>query len=167
MTRTQDPIPARQAIADQLSNYARAVDRIDPELGYRVWHEDGTADYGTMFRGRGRGFVDWVCATHAQMTAHAHHITNVLIDVRGDRASSEAYVHATLRFSREGRNMVGSVFGRYLDRWSLRDGHWAIDHRIYVQDMDELRDAGAPLVGAFGGTRDRSDPSDAVLSGEP
>lgn len=163
---TDDANWARCAIADQLSNYARAMDRIDPELGYRVWHEGGTAHYGAMYQGTGRDFVDWVCATHAQMISHAHRITNVLVQVDGAQATSEAYVHATLRFARDGREQVGTVFGRYLDRWSLREGHWAIDHRIYVQDMDEVRDAGAPLVGAFGGSRDRSDPSYAVLGTE-
>ncbi len=157
---------ARRAIADQLSNYARAMDRIDAELGHGVWHEDGTADYGAMYQGSGRGFVDWVCTTHAQMIAHAHRITNVLIHVDGDHAGSEAYVHATLRFSREGREQIGTVFGRYIDRWSRRDERWAIDHRVYVQDMDEVRDAGAPLIGPFGGSRDRGDPSYAAIGTE-
>ncbi|WP_404476632.1 nuclear transport factor 2 family protein [Novosphingobium sp. BL-52-GroH] len=156
-------IAARLAITDQLSRYARAMDRIDADLGRRVWHADGTADYGAMYQGSGPGFVDWVCTTHAQMIAHAHRITNVLVEVDGPCASSEAYVHATLRFVRDGRELVGTVHGRYLDRWSLREGRWAIDHRIYVQDMDELRDAGAPLVGSFGGRRDGDDPSYAVL----
>jgi hypothetical protein len=163
---TEDAITARCAIADQLSNYARAMDRIDAELGRGVWHEDGTADYGAMYQGSGRGFVEWACTTHAQMIAHAHRITNMLIQVEGDRAASEAYVHATLRFSRDGREQVGTVFGRYIDQWSLRGGRWAIDHRVYVQDMDEVRDAGAPLVGAFGGSRDRDDPSYAALGTE-
>jgi hypothetical protein len=158
-------IAARLAIADQLNRYARAMDRIDADLGRGVWHADGTADYGAMYQGSGPGFVDWVCASHAQMIAHAHRITNVLVEVNGASASSEAYVHATLRFEREGRELVGTVYGRYLDRWSLREGRWAIDHRLYVQDMDEVRDAGAPLVGAFGGRRDRDDPSYAVLGG--
>ena len=135
------------------------MDRIDHDLGYRVWHEHGTADYGAMFKGSGRSFVDWVCATHAQMTGHIHRITNILIKVNGQQATSEAYVHAVLRFDRGGHEQAAAVYGRYLDRWSLRDGHWAIDHRVYLQDMDEIRDCGPSLVGPFGGRRDRGDPS--------
>lgn len=152
----------RQAITDQILNYARAMDRIDHALGYAVWHADGTADYGEMFSGTGRAFIDWVCATHAPMIGHVHRIANVLLTLEGDRAASETYVHATLRFEQEGVLRQADVFGRYLDRWSRRDGRWAIDHRVYVQDLDEVRDAGAPLVGGWG-RRDRDDASYAVL----
>ena len=70
-TETADKL----AIAEQLANYARAMDRIDHDLGYAVWHPEGTARYGTMFEGTGRDFIDWVCATHAQMIAHMHRVT--------------------------------------------------------------------------------------------
>lgn len=152
------------AIAEQLANYARAMDRIDHDLGYAVWHPDGTARYGTMFEGSGRDFIDWVCATHAQMIAHIHRVSNILIVVNGDHAASEAYVHATLRFEQDGVVRQATAIGRYLDRWSRREGRWAIDHREYVQDIDEVADAGPPLVGAFGGRRDRNDPSYAILA---
>lgn len=153
------------AIAEQLANYARAMDRIDHELGYAVWHPGGTARYGTMFDGTGRDFIDWVCGTHAQMIAHMHRVSNILIKVDGDSAASEAYVHATLRFEQDGVLRQGTALGRYLDRWSRREGRWAIDHREYVQDIDEIVDAGPPLVGAFGGRRDRNDPSYALFAG--
>lgn len=152
----------REAIADQLHLYARAMDRIDRALGHSVWHEGGTADYGPMFSGTGRQFVDWVCETHAAMIAHAHRISNILIRVEDEIARSEAYVHATLRFEQDGRLRQASIFGRYLDRWSKRDGRWAIDARIYVQDFDDIRDVGEQVVAPWG-RRDRSDPSYAIL----
>lgn len=152
----------RQAIANQLYNYARAMDRIDRPLGYAVWHEGGTAHYGPLFSGSGREFVDWVCTQHSAMVAHAHRISNMLIRLDGDSARSETYVHATLRFEQEAKLKQASVFGRYLDRWSKRDGRWAIDARIYVQDFDDIRDVGAQIVVPWG-RRDREDPSYAVL----
>lgn len=157
-----DPTADRQAITNQIFNYARAMDRIDHALGYAVWHDGGTAHYGVLFDGTGHGFVDWVCATHKAMIGHVHRISNILISLDNDRAASEAYVHATLRFAEHGVLRQASVYGRYLDRWSRREGRWAIDHRIYVQDLDEVRDAGPPLVGGWG-RRDRDDPSYAVL----
>lgn len=160
-----DETSDKLAIAEQLANYARAMDRIDHALGHAVWHPDGTARYGTMFEGTGRAFIDWVCTTHAQMIAHMHRITNVLIALDGDRAASETYVHAILRFEQDGVLRQGNVYGRYLDRWSRRQGRWAIDHREYVQDIDEIVAAGPPLVGAFGGRRDQDDPSYAVFGG--
>lgn len=160
-----DETADKLAIAEQLANYARAMDRIDHALGYAVWHPGGTAKYGEMFEGTGREFIDWVCGTHRQMIAHVHRITNILIALDGDRAASEAYVQATLRFEQDGVLRQGTAYGRYLDSWSRQDGRWAIDHRDYVQDIDEIVNAGPPLVGAFGGRRDPDDPSYAVLAG--
>ena len=163
--QAQDVQVDRQAIVDQLHNYARAMDRIDHALGYAVWHEDGTADYGPMFSGTGRAFVDWACETHGGMIAHAHRISNILIRVEGEQARSEAYVHATLRFEQGGGLRQASVFGRYLDRWSKRDGRWAIGARVYVQDFDDIRDVGTQIITPWG-RRDRSDPSYAILNGD-
>lgn len=159
---TIEELAARQAITDQLYRYCRAMDRIDHELGYAVWHEGGAAEYGSLFQGTGRGFVDWVCETHRGLLSHAHELANVLIRVEGDRAVSEAYVNATLRFSQDDQLKQAEVHGRYLDTWSRRDGRWAIDRRVYVQDFDDVRDVTTALVGGWG-KRDPQDPSYAVL----
>lgn len=161
MVRT---IADRQAITDLIYRYCRAMDRIDHALGYGIWHEDGTADYGAdVWQGSGRGFVDHVCAQHAQMLTHSHQVTNVIIDLDGDRAGSEAYVTATLRHMRGGQLMQIGVWNRYLDRWSKRDGRWGIDHRVTVIDFDEVRPV-TPLRAASPARRDRDDPSYAVLT---
>jgi hypothetical protein len=77
---------AIQAIADKIYRYARSVDRIDEKLGYTVWHEDGTADYGAdIYQGSGRGFIDRCCESHRHALSHSHRMTNVIIDLDGDR----------------------------------------------------------------------------------
>src|ERR1700754_4718883 len=87
----------RQQITDQIYRYCRAMDRIDHELGYSIWHEDGTADYGHNFQGTGRAFIDHVCQQHAGLQQHSHQVSNIIIELDGDSAGSEAYVTATLR----------------------------------------------------------------------
>ena len=154
----------RQAITDQLHHYCRAMDRIDRDLGYAVWHEDGLAEYGPLYSGSARGFVDWVCETHGNLIAHSHRISNILIRLTGDRAESEAYVNATLRFEQDGQLRQANVYGRYVDRWSRRDDRWAIDRRVYIQDFDDVRDVDTLLTGGWG-RRDREDPSYAALPG--
>jgi len=57
-----------------------------------------------------------------------------------------------------------TVWARYLDRWSRRDGRWGIDKRITVIDFDEIRDV-TSMSQAQASRRDRSDPSYAVLHG--
>jgi hypothetical protein len=52
--------------------------------------------------------------------------------------------------------------GRYLDRWSCRDGRWAIDERRYVDDFTNVHDVpDSPMTdeSATGAARDRTDPS--------
>lgn len=128
----------KQAITEVIYGYCRALDRMDKPAAYAVWHADGTADYGDdIFQGPGWGFVDWVWTAHAAMSTHSHQITNVLIQVDGDRAASESYVTVALRTLPMGDGgHVAEIFsrGRYLDRWSYKDGQWAIDHRIYITD---------------------------------
>lgn len=149
------------AIQRQLSLYCRAMDRIDATLGYGVWHADGTADYGSLFTGSGRGFVDWACALHRTMLGHSHLVSNLLVETRGDMALSEVHVIATLRRAEGDAVRQTTVHGRYLDRWSHRDGRWAIDRRRFVQDFSEVRvvEAGTPGLGR----RDTDDPSYRVL----
>ena len=57
------------------------------------------------------------------------------------RAISEAYVTVCLRNEVEPGHVVDIVGrGRYVDRWSRRDGRWAIDHRRYVDDLTNVVD---------------------------
>lgn len=152
----------RQEIADQIYRYCRAMDRIDHALGYSIWHDDGTADYGHNFQGSGRGFIDHVCQQHAGLLQHSHQVSNIIIELDGDRAGSEAYVTATLRMVRDGRVMQMTVISRYVDTWSRRNGRWAIDHRIAMIEMDEMREV-TPMMAHDRARRDRTDPSYGVL----
>jgi hypothetical protein len=153
----------REAITDLIYRYCRAMDRIDHELGYSVWHEDGTADYGAdVFQGSGRGFIDHVCAQHSQLLHHSHQMSNIIIELDGDRAGSESYVTATLRMKRGDALQQISVWCRYVDTWSKRGGRWGIDHRIAIRDFDEIRDVTA-MFDNDTGKRDKTDPSYLVL----
>ncbi len=156
-------VEARQEITDQIYRYCRSMDRMDHALGYAVWHDDGTADYGeAVFVGRGRDFIDHVCIQHSHLLHHSHQVTNIIIELDGDRAGSEAYVTANLRMERGGKLMQMTVLSRYIDRWSRRDGRWAIDHRHAVMDMDEVREV-TPMKQHDLARRDSGVPSYAVL----
>lgn len=165
---TSQPAPRsaaddRQAIIQQLYLYCRAMDRMDLELGYSVWHDDGEADYGeAIYRGSGRGFVDFVIQSHGGMIGHSHQVTVAIVNLDGDRAASEAYVTAALRTADGDRELETTIRGRYLDRWSYRGDKWAIDKRIYVHDFDDTREVVSTGI-APTSARDPSDPSYAVL----
>lgn len=151
---------AKQEIRDVLSRYCRGLDRMDKEMAYSVWHEGATADYYGIYKGTGHGFIDWVWQAHAGMQCHSHQITNVLIEVDGDTAVSEAYVTVALWTlpddKGQQKEMIGR--GRYLDRWSFKAGVWAIDHREHVLDMHSLHDLHRGAISAQS-TRDINDAS--------
>ena len=153
----------RQAITDLIYRYCRSVDRLDIPLGHSIWHDDGTADYGeAVYQGNGRGVIDHICAQHRRTLHHSHQVSNILIDLDGDRAGSESYVTASLRVRRGEQLEHMTVWGRYIDRWSRRNGRWGLDERISIRDFDEVRDVIA-MYDHHTGCRDRSDPSYAVL----
>jgi hypothetical protein len=156
----------RSAITGLIHRYCRAVDRMDATLGYSVWHEDGTADYGAdVYQGSGRGFIDFVNEQHAKTLGHSHQVTNIVLGIDGTHAVSEAYHIAAIRVGRGEEVHQITVYGRYVDRWSKRGGRWGIDHRITIRDLDDIRPV-TPLS-VSPGTRDRNDPSYAVLTGMP
>ncbi|GIX29685.1 MAG: hypothetical protein KatS3mg124_0157 [Porticoccaceae bacterium] len=99
--------------------------------------------------------IDHIIAQHRKALAHAHRVGNVLVELAGECAASEAYVHAALRLEREGRLLQVEIYGRYLDRWERRDGRWRIARRRFVCDFDEVREV-VPLT-----ERGRRDPADS------
>jgi len=154
----------RQAIADKLAAYCRAVDRLDIPLGHTVFHADSHADYGaTLYQGDGRGVIDFICASHLHTRDHSHQICNSTVTLDGDHAGSETYFHSATRLTMEDKPMQIRVWGRYLDTWSRRNGDWGIDRRLTLFDFDEVREITATLR-CHEGRRDRSDPSYEVLS---
>ncbi|MEJ7935928.1 nuclear transport factor 2 family protein [Sphingobium sp. AN558] len=153
---------AVQAIQQVIYQYCRAMDRIDHQLGYSVWHSDGIADYGAIFQGTGVEFIDWVCEYHRKLQAQFHRVSNITININGRKACSETYVKSTLYFVEGEENVLRTGHGRYLDTWSCRDGRWAIDVRSFVLDFVVTEVPKAVKLGSS--TRDVGDPSYAVLS---
>jgi hypothetical protein len=133
-----DPLIAeladKAAIRDVLSRYCRGLDRMDKPMAYSVFAAEATANYYGIYTGTGHGFIDWVWGAHLTMTSHSHQITNVLIELTGDSAVSEAYVTVVLQQQRETGAVEMQARGRYLDRWSKRDGRWVIVEREHVID---------------------------------
>jgi hypothetical protein len=153
----------RHEITDLIHRYCRSVDRLDVPLGRSIWHEDAIADYGkAIYQGPGRDIIDRICAQHLHTLHHSHQISNILIDLDGDRAGSESYVTATLRLKSGEQLKQMTIWGRYVDTWSRRNGRWGLDKRTFVLDFDELRDAVA-MSDRETGRRDRSDPSYSAL----
>lgn len=149
----------RLKIMELIYRYCRSMDRMDHELGYSIWHDDATADYGPeVYQGSGRGFIDFVCEQHRKALVHHHQVTNIIIKLDGDRATSESYYTSPMRFMHGDKQRQVTTWGRYLDQWSRRNGRWGIDKRVTIRDFDQVIDA-APMHQFDRGKRDRTDPS--------
>lgn len=153
----------RLAIMDKIYRYCRSVDRLDVPCGHSVFHEDSYADFGG-YKGTGRGWIDFICEEHKKFLWHSHQVTNLIIEIDGDKAGSESYVTATLQ-RREGETILQHEFwARYVDTWSKRDGDWAIDRRDCIVDYSAIREI-VPLQRDERSRRDAADISYAVLKG--
>ncbi|WP_194829809.1 nuclear transport factor 2 family protein [Nocardia sp. XZ_19_231] len=167
-----DPVAAllaKDAIREVLHSYCRGLDRMDRVLADRVWHPDGTADYGPGYRGSGAGFLDFVWDYHAGFRAHSHRVSNefIQLDLPSATAASETYVAVWLQTDPQDGLVTDQFYtGRYVDQWSCRNGLWAIDHRAYISDMEYTAHQTVSPTGselAPWGTRDSSDHSYSVL----
>ena len=150
----------RQMILDQITNYARSVDRLDHELGKQVFHPEAKADYGAMFQGTGWGFIDWCLNAHLGLVSHSHQFSNISIAITGERARSETYGDVTVRRRTEdGGTIIMRNLGRYIDEWQKRDGVWRISDRKYRHDMDYGCRPETADAFVMSGRRDRQDAS--------
>ena len=164
MNETMNDLADRLAIMDKIYRYCRSVDRLDVALGHTVFHEDSHADFGPGYVGSGRGWIDYICEEHRKFLHHSHQVTNVIIEIDGDRAGSESYVFATLQSRVGDRTVKHQFWARYVDAWSKRDGDWAIDRRECVIDFDDGGTV-SPIQSYERARRDTDDPSYEVLEG--
>ena len=160
---TADEIAAHIEIRQVLYRYCRGVDRGDRAMLKSVYHPDAEDDHGS-WRGLGRDFADYIVdALDGADSASQHHITNVLIELDGDRAAVESYFLAFHPYRVDGQpERLAFVGGRYLDRFERRDGVWRIAKRRVVLDWTRSEVAGSAWAAearfALGGRREQ-DPS--------
>ena len=127
----------KQSISEVLMRYCRAIDRRDADLMRKVYWPDAIDDHA-VFKGNVEEFLAY-SFPFMEGVVSSHAITNILIDVDGDRAVSEAYVTVALRTLPGGDRIVDMISrGRYLDQWSKRDGRWAIAARRVVFDWSRV-----------------------------
>jgi len=147
-TPTLAELAARQAITEVIHRYCRAMDRMDADLALSCWHEGGTDDHAPLFAGTAEAFIGWLWPVHAAMETTRHVISNVLIELQGDKAGAESYWTVTLRVKKDGDlyDVIGG--GRYVDNFECIDGQWAIRHRQSLHDWDVVQKVGATMTTA-------------------
>lgn len=126
---TLDDLVAERDIYRALTRFARAMDARDWAALDAIVVEDATADIGTgPLQGRAeliahmRAFLDDCGPTQ-------HMLGNVLVEVEGDRATSNAYVRDMHIGAGDKAHLTFSTLGEYEDQWRKVDGVWRMNHR--------------------------------------
>ena len=121
---------AEREIYRNLVQFAQAMDDRNWTLLDDVTTADIAADLGT---GRLSGRADMVAVMRQfldQCGTTQHMLGNVLIDINGDTARSQAYV-ADMHLGGDGNDDITfRTLGRYLDKWRKVDGRWLMCERV-------------------------------------
>jgi uncharacterized protein (TIGR02246 family) len=147
----------RLAIEQVWAKYAQALDTADPDLYASLFTPDAYLEVdGKPYKGREaiRAMIGEIRKKLAidQVPADAHgrrfgpirHIlSNLIVDVKGDRATSESYWTEIITSGKNAQG-VGNPpavlkMGRYEDELVKRDGHWLYSRRIITGDLQMPR----------------------------
>ena len=136
LQRQLDVLLAKDQIRDVLYRYARGVDRKDVELLKSCYHPDAI-DAHWSFIGNGLEFAEEILEPHqmGSVPVYKHYITNILIELDGDRAFCESSYLFTQSMQLDERHRAAmTAEGRYLDIFERRSDEWRIYHRLLVNE---------------------------------
>lgn len=143
----------KQAIEEVIMRYSRTLDWLDGEGQASCFWPDAEIDYG-FYSGDGEGWTPVVIEVEMTAARRWHLCGGLLIDLRGEAASSECYgFTVSCSVDGDGEKSDSLFGGRYLDEWEKREGEWRIISRRYVLDftyqlphgLDDLSAAGLSL----------------------
>ncbi|MDR2858361.1 MAG: nuclear transport factor 2 family protein [Novosphingobium sp.] len=121
----------REDIIELINLYGFAMDTQRWDLFDRIFTGDCDADYGTTSHWTSRAqFKADFGAFHEMFDATQHVMTNHLVKVAGDRASSHTYGAWRLILHAAGDPPVWDGTGYYDDRWVRTPQGWRIAGRV-------------------------------------
>lgn len=125
---------AKDEIRELLYFYCHATDRLDAAAVESVFIEDAELDYG-FFKGGPKDLTAFSAKFLARYDATHHSLSNVMIRVDGESATSVSYItalHCNGKSRSGNADMIG--YGRYVDRLGRRQGAWKITQRTVLFD---------------------------------
>ena len=116
--------------------YCRTVDRGDETLLRSVFHPDATVVSGVVNGGIDAFAPAIVSIIRSNLKSSFHSVANEWVKISGDTAINESYVTAFTLVGNGSTTMQSISGGRYLDRYTRRDGRWKISERVFVMDFN-------------------------------
>jgi hypothetical protein len=165
----------KQAIADVVNKFGRALDRMDGELMKSTYWEDAIEEHQDpiypelfFYKGNAWEFVPMAMEGFKALNVTQHRYSNLLIELNGDKATAECYVWAYHVHEENGVDKEGILGGRHSFQFEKHHDEWRIKHRVTVFDWNQNQDASAiwsdDYVDKYRGKRDKSDESYHYLS---
>ena len=118
-----------RAIEQLMVRYADRIDANDPEGAAACFAEDGIGRYWGISRGR-REIADRLAKILDLFSTTSHHLSNVRIQLAGDRATAMSYVYAFHRMADTGDPL--HYWGRWVDRLVRCEEGWLFAEREVV-----------------------------------
>ncbi len=152
----------RAEIVDALLSYTRGIDRLDKESVISAFHSGAILNnYGSEPMPI-EDFVEYALPSLEQRyLATQHRVSNIRIEIKEDRALVESYVLAYHVESGENTKQLHTFNGRYIDTFTLLDGHWKISERFLRNDWSKIEDISDEMAGSsvwVKSSRDIDDP---------
>lgn len=123
----------KQALYENMMTYCRAIDRMDIELMKSTYWPDGTDDHG-RFAGNAHEWCDVAIKSREALVSCNHHLSNVLIELEGDRAQRESMFLVVTTYKDDPKHQF--LGGRYRDLCERRDGEWRVLARTCIWDWN-------------------------------
>ncbi len=129
------------AIEQLMIRYAERIDANDHELAAACFAEDGVGKYWGDFKGR-KAIADRLAMILLAFIKTSHHLSNINIQVDGDKATAMSYVYAYHRMADSGEPM--HYWGRWMDNLVRVDGEWLFAKREVV-GLDAIEPVGREM----------------------
>lgn len=160
--RRLDEMESRTAITEVLFRYARGNDRADEAALRECFWPESTHKHG-RFEGLSSEFVTYAYRVVSNLKFAAHHISNVSIELNGDRAFTECHYFAHHRRNVANSEQEEDAFfeGRYIDFFERRNGVWKIIRRRGQSDYTSAAiPANVPYANWPAGQHSEKSPTD-------
>jgi len=130
-----DIVESKLAVADLIHACAYSIDRRDMRGLLDCFWPESTTKHGA-YEGGTAGFYEFARPIIEGCKYAAHHISNVVVEVDGDRAMAQSYYFAHHRRAAPSGDGEEDAFfeGRYVDLLERRDGVWKIIRRRGFSD---------------------------------
>jgi len=130
-----------RAIEQLMIRYADRIDANDPEKASMCFAEDGVGKYWGVFKGR-EEIASRLALILDSFTLTSHNLSNINIQVDGDKATAMSYVYAYHRMADSGEPM--HYWGRWIDKLVRVDGEWLFAEREVV-GLDAIEPVGREM----------------------